>query len=392
MFGAFYGLFAENKELAMRQTTRRIALFFCFTLLLAVLPNLAEAQTEIVLFNVGYTTAGVTFDQQGRLYGTTIAGDYGSGEVYRLAPVNGNWVFSRLYSFGHHNQDGSNPYAGVVFGPDGALYGTTTNGGAYGYGTVFRLQPPASVCHAVQCPWTETILYSFAGGTDGAYPGYGDVVFDHAGNIYGTTYSSGSGPGVVYKLTRSGSGWAESVLWSGGDILTGVIFDTSGNLYGGTLNFVYELSPTQSGWTETTLSTNGGGGLVWGHGDLFGLTGAGPEGGDAVVYELAPHSGSWTYTQLQDFGNQYFGPAAPPTFDAQGNLYGPLPNTSTNPNGEIFKLTRSGNQWIYSPYYQFTGGSGGTVPVGPVTFDANGNMYGTTLGEGGQAVVWEITP
>ncbi len=80
------------------------------------------------------------------------------------------------------------------------------------------------------------------------------------------------------------------------------------------------------------------------------------------------------------------------TFDAQGNLYGPIPITTTNPAGEIFKLAPSGNQWIYSSYFQFTGGSGGNMPVGAVTFDASGNMYGTTIGEGGSAVVWEITP
>jgi uncharacterized repeat protein (TIGR03803 family) len=385
----------------MSQTSRRIALFFCFTLFLVVLSNLAQGQTETVLSALGgalgvYPTAGITFDQQGRIYGTTTnGGAHSGGVVYRLEHAGGSWVASALYSFGQA-QDGSNPYGGVAFGPDGLLYGTTTNGGAFGYGTVFRLQPPPTVCHAVQCPWLESILYSFTGGTDGAYPEYEKLAFDRSGNIYGTTYSGGSsGEGVVFKLARSGNGWAESGIYSftgggsGASPLTGVIFDTTGNLYGGTLNTVYELSPTQSGWIETTLYSNdGGGGLVWGHGDLFVLSGAGPLGGSAVAYELAPQSGSWTFTQLQNFGDQNFGPAAPPTFDAQGNLYGPLP--SYNGGGEIFKLTRSGNQWIYSPYYQFTGGSGGSEPVGAVTFDTNGNMYGTTLAQGG--LVWEITP
>ena len=380
--------------------TRRIALFFCFTLSVTVLSNTAQAQTETVLYTFSgalgvYPTAGITFDRQGRIYGTTTAGGaHSQGVVYRFESAGGTWVGSALYNFGQA-LDGSNPYGGVVFGPDGALYGTTSNGGAYGYGTVFRLQPPASVCHAVQCPWLETILYSFAGGTDGANPGYGNLVFDRAGNIYGTTSAGGSsGEGVVFKLSRSGNSWTESAIWSLGDgsgdrPLCGVIFDTAGNLYGGTLNSVYKLSPTQSGWTETTLySGGGGGGVIWGHGELFGLTGAGPQGGNAVVYELASQNGNWTFAQLQNFGDQDFGPAAPPTFDAHGNLYGPLP--SYNGAGEIFKLTRSGDQWIYSPYYQFTGGSGGSEPVGAVTFDANGNMYGTTLSRGG--VLWEITP
>ena len=383
----------------MRPTTRRIALFFCFTLCLGVLSDIAQAQTYNVIYTLGgalggFPTSGITFDHSGRIYGTTTYGGIHSlGVVYRLERSGGSWVGSALYSFGQPG-DGANPYAGVVFGPDGALYGTTQVGGAYGYGTVYKLQPPANICHAIQCPWTEIILYSFTGGADGSEPSYGNLVFDNAGNIYGTTFSSGNGYGVVFKLTRSGSSWTESVLWNGGSFFGGVIFDTAGNLYGGTLNSVIELSPTQSGgWVETTLySGNAGGGVVWGHGDMFGLTGAGPGGGTAIVWELAPNNGTWTYTQLQNFGDQYFGPAAPPTFDGQGNLYGALPSTMTNPAGEIFKLTRSGNQWIYSPYHVFTGGSGGSTPVGAVTFDANGNMYGTTLGEGGASVVWEITP
>jgi len=399
MLGAFQGLFAKTKELAMCQTTRRIALFFCFTLSFAALSNLAQAQTETVLFDLGlFPLAGVTLDQQGRLYGTiSYGGPNGTGEVYRVARAGQGWVFSSLYNFGRPGQgDGANPYSGVVFGPNGVLYGTTQNGGAYGYGTVFSLQPPATVCKAITCPWIETSLYSFTGGTDGAYPGYGNLAFDQAGDIYGTTYSSGNGEGVVFRLTRSGSGWAESVLWSGGNILTGVILDSAGNVYGGTLNLVFELSPTQSGWTETTLSDAVGGGLTFdGHGDLFGITGAGANGGDAVVYELTPGNGTWFLHVLQDFGLQYFAPVAPPTFDSQGNLYGPIPSYPSEGEGEIFKLTHTGVQWIYTPYFQFPGGSGGAGPTGAIVFDANGNMYGTTAGitTGGQyATVWEIAP
>lgn len=76
------------------------------------------------------------------------------------------------------------PLAGVALAQDGTLYETTSSYGQYGYGTVYRLQPPATVCHAVMCPWTETILYNFTGGADGGYPGYGTLTFDQAGNIY----------------------------------------------------------------------------------------------------------------------------------------------------------------------------------------------------------------
>ena len=391
----------------MRQTTCRIALFFCFTLSLGVLSNIAQAQTYTVLsdINGGYPAGSIILDQQGRIYGTSAYGGvHDGGQVYRLAREGEGWVFSTLYSFGYQDQDGSMPFAGVVFGPDGLLYGTTSNYGAYGYGTVYSLRPPSTVCKAVTCPWLETILYNFTGGADGGYPGYGSLVFDQTGNIYGTTILGGSsGYGAVFKLTRSGSGWAESVLWSftgGGDGDTpfgGVIFDSAGNLYGATAQAVYELSPTQSGWSETTLYYGGGvgGGLTWdAHGDLFGIEGNGPQGGNGVVYELSLQNGSWPFSVLQNFGLQYFGSIAPPTFDSQGNLYGPIPSWPSQGNGEIFKLTPSGNQWIYSPYHQFTGGSGGAGPLGAVIFDANGNMYGTTSGviSGLEGVVWEITP
>ena len=87
-------------------------------------------------------------------------------------------------------------------------------------------------------------------------------------------------------------------------------------------------------------------------------------------------------------------PVAPPTFDSQGNLYGPVPTIGQAFAGEIFKLTPSGNQWIYSPFYQFDNCDNACVPVGAVIFDASGNMYGTTLagGASGGGTVWEITP
>ena len=358
----------------MLQTTRRIALFFCFTLSLGVFSNIARAQTYTVLYTFtgpcggGFAVGGVTLDQAGRIYGTTAyGGAHDGGVVYRLAHEGQGWICYAVYSFGYQDQDGSNPYSGVIFGPDGLIYGTTSDYGAYGYGTVFRLQPRPNSCPGAMCPWDETMLYNFTGGADGGYPGYGKLTFDRAGNLYGTTLYGGSeGGGVVFKLSRSGSGWTESPIFSfpsngsGDSPLSGVIFDSAGNLYGTTPGAVYELSPTQSGWSETTLSTSvgGAGGLTWdAHGDLFGMTGDGGQGGDASVYELTPHNGSWTSSVLYDFGMLYIAPAAAPTFDSQDNLYGPLPSYP-NENGEIFKLTPSGNQWTYSPYHELLGAAG----------------------------------
>jgi len=410
-------------------TTFHLAVAVAVAILMAglTIPT-AQAQTGTVLHNFtdggdgGGPEAGITFDQQGRIYGTTVeGGSHQNGVVYRLVHEGEGWVYSPIYSFGSQEHDGSNPQARVLFGSNGVLYGTTYQGGAEGYGTVFSLQPPANACKSFLCPWVETVLYSFTGGADGAYPQFGDLAFDRAGNIYGTTGIGGSGTGcgsfgcgVVFKLTRSGGGgWTESVLWSftggndGGVPLSGVIFDSAGNLYGTTSsggNFagtVYELSPSQSGWVETTLYSftandygNGSGGLIMdAQGDLFGITGDLQSG---AAYELKPQNGSWSFSLLQSFtGLLFTGPLAAPTFDSQGNLYGPVPNGGSNEAGEIFKLFHAGDQWIYSQFYQFiANGDLGAYPIGAVAFDANGNMYGTSEagGPGGAGTVWEITP
>ena len=405
-----------------RQTTARIrhptaALILAAGLLL-LLATAAQAQTLTVLHTFsggadGYEPyAGVTLDQQGRIYGTTSAGgSHGEGVVFRLVREGEGWVFSPINTFGSQDHDGNDPVSRVVFGPGGLLYGTTSGGGAEDHGTVFSLQPPATACKAVLCPWIETILYSFTGGADGATPLYGDLTFDQAGNIYGTaSYGGSSDDGVVFKLTRSGSSWTESVLCnfssSGANPTSGVIFDSAGNLYGTTstygpdfLGTVYELSPTQSGWSETTLyyfmgdTGAGSGGLIMdAQGDLFGITG-GLNGGFSSAYELTPQNGSWSFTQLQNFGNEYIGALASPTFDSHSNLYGPLPTVDDGFTGEIFQLTPSGNQWVYSSFYTFNGDSSG-IPLGAVTFDASGNMYGTGIAGGSDydGTVWEITP
>ena len=399
--------------------TRAAAITLLAVFATVVLLSTAHAQTLTVLHTFtggadGYEPyAGVTLDQQGRIYGTTyLGGSHNGGVVFRLVRGGQGWTLSPIYSFGSQDHDGNTPFARVVFGPSGLLYGTTDYGGAGNSGTVFSLQPPATACKNALCPWIETILYSFTGGADGAYPQFGDLIFDQAGNIYGTTANGGaSGGGVVFKLTRSGGGWNESVLWnftSGNDgsyPVGGVIFDNAGNLYGVTTfggrgyGTVYKLSPTQSGWSETTLYSfaaedgYGGGGLAMdAQGNLFGITG-GLSGGFSVAYELTQQNGNWSFTQLKNFGDEYVGAVSAPTFDSHGLLYGPLPTIGDSFTGEIFQLTPSGNQWLYRPFYTFDGSTSGS-PLGSVTFDASGNMYGTGLAGGSDynGTVWEITP
>src|SRR5271166_28968 len=203
--------------------------------------------------------AGVTLDNAGNLYGTTASGGGGNlGTVFKLTHQGAGWISTSLYAF--HGADGNQPWSGVVFGPNGTLYGTTFYGGPVDQGTVFNLRPSPRACTAVRCPWIETVLHNFQGA--GTYPGYGDLVFDQAGNLYGTTALGGSGYGVVYELTPSGT---FSVLYvfhgsDGKNPLGGVIFDSAGNLYGTTelggskdYGTVFQLVPANGGWTEKVL-------------------------------------------------------------------------------------------------------------------------------------------
>jgi uncharacterized repeat protein (TIGR03803 family) len=198
-------------------------------ILLILVATQVQAQTGTVLHNftggadgaIPLLPASPSISKAGSTARPVGGGSHGQGVVYRLVREGDGWVFSPIYSFGSQEHDGSNPQARVLFGPNGLLYGTTYQGGAEGYGTVFSLQPPATACKSALCPWVETVLYSFTGGADGAYPGYGRLGLrpgrQHLRNhrFRRKRHRLRSfGCGVVFKLTRSGSGWTESVLWN----------------------------------------------------------------------------------------------------------------------------------------------------------------------------------
>jgi len=145
----------------------------------------------------GYYPGGsVIFDTAGSLYGTTYngGGTYNGGTVFKLTPtVGGGWTETLLHSFGR-GVDGANPIAGVTFDASGNLYGTAIDGGPYRWGTVFKLTPSASGV------WTETLVHSFGHGTDGAQP-YGGLIFGPDGTLYGTTDLGGpNAGGTVFEV------------------------------------------------------------------------------------------------------------------------------------------------------------------------------------------------
>jgi uncharacterized repeat protein (TIGR03803 family) len=386
----------------------------------------AQGQTFTVIHNfTGYRDganpiSGLTIRDSGTLYGTTSqGGGRGGGVVFKMKHSAGGWALNPIYAF-TGGSDGSEPLAGVVIGPNGALYGTTWTGGPAGAGTVFKLTPPPKECSRVLCYWNETVLYSFTGGSDGASPAFGNLIFDQAGNIYGTTqYGGGTGCqrqgcGVVFKLAPSSGGqWTESVLHSfgsgsdGQQPLSGVIFDVAGNLYGTTSQggsnqggTVFEMTPFNGTWLENILfdfDTGFGCDLDTGCapagtlimdtiGSLYGTAQSG------AAFELTPSSANWTFSVLSFFCCQ---PVAGLTMDAAGDLYGVTVAGGAYGYGMLFKLTNSGGQWTFTDLHDFTDGYGdGGAPYGAVVIDASGNLFGTAYEGGtyGYGVVWAFTP
>lgn len=266
--------------------------------------------------------------------------------VLTLLVVNLAWgaTYNVLYDF-HDSTPGA-----LVLDGAGNLYGTTGDGGAYGFGSVYELSPSSS-------GWTRTILYSFKGGRDGNQPNLLQrLVFDKHGNLYGTTIDGGPyGVGNVFRLTpQKGGGWTECVIHSfdgapATNPWSGLIVDSAGNLYG------------------TTYGTG-------------------------TAFELSrTSSGKWKFHILHEFGsrtkNDGSGPLSELAFDPAGNLYGTtyiggVPDCGVEQIGcgTVFKFTpTSGGGWHYSVIYRFKGGADGDQPRGNVVSDRAGNLYGQTI-------------
>jgi len=407
---------------------------FLVLLTLVALPTQAQTLTVLHTFSGpdgAFPFAGLTADSSGNFYGTTSAGGdkgcqsaLGCGTVFELSPSGDHWVLTTLYRF-QGGSDGWGPMANLVIDLSGALYGTTNNGGysgsRFGYGTVFELTPPAEDC--LSCPWTHTVLYSFAGGRDGIQPAQtGNLTLDRAGNIHGTTLSGGNfnkncfdnSCGLVYELSPSADGWTESVLYSftggqDGDAPNGgVVFD-HGNLYGtttqGALGYgtVFELTPSALGWQEHTLHQFNGvtdgafptGNLLDSSGNFYGTTNAVFNAGGSD-YELTPSSDGWNFTVLciQPFPND---PGGTLTL-SNGDLYGVTANGGSNGFGSVYGLIPGSDGWSLTIIYNFlTVNDPPNAPNSPnnnVVVDANGNMYSTANGGGTyqDGVIFEITP
>jgi uncharacterized repeat protein (TIGR03803 family) len=320
-----------------------------------------------------------------------------------------------LYNF-TGGSGGGNPFASVVIGPDGVLYGTT-DGGTTSNGTVFSLTPPASPGGA----WTETVLHSFAGApTDGATPFESSVAIGPGGVLYGTTeYGGTSNNGTVFSLkppATPGGAWTETVLHSfagspndGGNPLAGVVI-SGGVLYGtttgggisacpfGGCGIVFSLKPPSSpggSWTETVLhsfeysdGSNPWGNLVIGSGVLYGTTYLGGTAGNGTVFSLTPPAspgGAWTETVLHSFAPLSGDGAVPEAgvvIGSGGVLYGTTFSGGAFDFGTAFSLTpptSPGGPWTETLLHSFGSSShDGMVPTSVLVIGGGGVLYGTT--------------
>jgi uncharacterized repeat protein (TIGR03803 family) len=337
--------------------------------------------------------------------------------------------FKVLYSF-TGGADGGGLYYGVVMDKQGKLYGTTSGGGAYNYGTVFELAPTK------QGEWTETVLHSFMNGDPNGYDAVGNLIIDGVGNLYGVAESGGPYfGGTAFELTPGANGWSFSVLYdfcaTAGDPCSprsNLIMDRTGNFYGaeaGGANgggAVFELTPDSGGWVGSLLysfcsrpSCKDGSVLYAGvildaAGNLYGTTAGGGDpsciggNGCGVVYELRRSGGSWSEAVLHAFTgapNDSDGSSLL-AFGSAGNLYGTGGGGSyicfgSSPCGTVYKMKRGANgHWHETVIYNFTGGADGNGPPDGVVVDQAGNLYGTTVYGGsascGCGVVFKLMP
>ena len=370
----------------------------CAALAVAIPMGTLAAPTERALYafpggsDGAYPAAGLITDSKGNLYGTTQGGGFqpaDAGTVFELTPpatASGTWTETVLYAF-MGGSDGAYPEAGLLADSKGNLYGTTQGGGtiqgsSFQCGTVFELMPPATAGGA----WTEMVLHAFTCFSDGDQP-IGGLIADNEGNLYGTTSAGGAAEsGTVFKLTPPATAegtWTETVLYAftggsdGASPIGTLLAGSNGNLYGTTFSGGYSDSPSCN----------------------FSGCGCG------TVFELTPPAttgGAWTEKVLHAFRGCYGGgdggyPLAGLIADSKGNLYGTSSGGFGSSNdGTVFELTPPLPRihgWLYAVLHAFAGGSDGVYPEGGLIADSEGNLYGTTQGGGGSndGTVFELT-
>jgi uncharacterized repeat protein (TIGR03803 family) len=361
----------------------------------------------------GNPIAGLVFDSAGNAYGTALSGGEGYGTIFELSPSQSGWTATLLYSF--DNIGGASPFAPLVLDSAGNLYGTAIYGGnttgacqGSGCGTVFELAK-------VDGGWQFQVLYEFTGGSDSAHPQAG-LVFDNAGNLYGTAAGgTPGGMGAVFELSPSNGTWQESTLYTfaggsdGATPLSGLTADADGAFYGTTvfggpqnLGTVYKLTREGLKWTETVLyafigpdgSEPQAGPLLFRKGILYGTTDFGGEFNQGTVFSLRQSNNTVVENVLYSFAtssgkNPYGGVVS----DAAGNLYGTTAFGGSMHEGVAFVLRNVSGSWHEFVLHNFSGATDGSSPTGTPAIN-QGALFGITNGGGewGAGVAWEIAP
>ena len=336
-------------------------------------------------------------------------------------------TFSVIHTF-TGSADGSTPSSTMIVDQGGNLYGTAAYGGAQpgflGSGVVFKLIRRNS-------SWVFSPLYTFQGGSDGAYPGATPAIGSN-GSLYGTTSlggnpgcPAGGGCGTVYQLQPAARAcrsalcpWTKTVLYrfsggvDGGNPAYGqLVFDQLGNIYGTTggggdvgSGVVYELAHTSGGWQESVLHSFDGmgdglepqSGVVFdSQANLYGTTVRGGAQGNGTAYELTPSGAGWVISKQHDLANEGNSPYAGVILDQLGNVYGATALGGPGNGGSVFQLAPSGGQWISSIIGSFSPlGGQGLGATSSLTMDAAGNLYGTTGTDGahGFGSVFKLVP
>jgi uncharacterized repeat protein (TIGR03803 family) len=441
----------------LRKKTPALIVGFVISTVILLFPNGAHANwKEKVLYTFtggsdgGEPDAPLVFDGSGNLYGTASGGGnpncqngYGCGTVFELTHSGDGWTQTVLYSF--NGPDGADPRPGLIFDSAGNLYGSTVFGGSsssctyvLGCGTVFELSPNGDGS------WAKTTLYNFAGGNDGQNPQAALILDKDGHHLYGTTYYGGAGKcaagigcGTVFELVRSSGGnWTERVMYSflgGSDgiyAVGGVVLGKPGNLYGTTerggsngcygdgCGTIFRLKLSNGSWKETVLFRFSGSkdgafpesGLIFDMaGGWYGTTSEGGNlscnvfngiGGCGTVFRLSRSRYRWRESVLYSFTAGTDGAYPLDNVILHGaSLYA---TTSVGGNagcygggcGTVFKLTRSSNGWKEKVLYRFTGGDDGAYPFASPIFDAVGNLYAPTNNGGPNqtGVVFELKP
>jgi uncharacterized repeat protein (TIGR03803 family) len=344
------------------------------------LSHASSGWTETVLYNFqggsedGASPAGtLILDSAGNIYGITVAGgkgygiqeEPGYGIAFELSPSGSGWTETIIHFF--DNTDGG-PSSGFIRDAAGNLYGETGGGNASGNnGTVYLMRSTPD-------GWEYGILYRFQGGNDGDYP-YGGLIFDAKGNLYGTTIEGGgtAGDGTVFELERGTSGgWTEKQLYAFQNTADGVapqapvVFDKAGNLYGTTVwggdacspygcGLVFELSPSGDTWTKSTLYTFTGepnghapsAGLSFDKaGDIFGTTSNGGSNDSGALFELKPQSGGgWQESIVESFTDgSNGGYPSTPLIVSGTNIYGTAGSGGQYGHGIVFEMSNAASE------------------------------------------------